>query len=155
MGNARELPALIRLIQALRSEKIRFQIAGMSAAVLQGAPATTLDTDIWIDLPERQYMRVLAIVESIGGSRLAATAVALSDDSMVNFLYRVDGIASFATEFRRAARVQLHGVEVPVLDIESVMKSKRFLGRPKDLAHLPLLEETIRLGRVAKRRRNA
>jgi hypothetical protein len=31
----------------------------MSAAILQGAPATTLDTDLWIDLPERQYVRVL------------------------------------------------------------------------------------------------
>lgn len=30
----------------------------MSAAILQGVPATTLDTDLWIDLPERQYARV-------------------------------------------------------------------------------------------------
>ena len=25
----------------------------MSAAILQGAPATTLDTDLWVELPER------------------------------------------------------------------------------------------------------
>jgi hypothetical protein len=31
----------------------------MSGAILQGVPATTLDTDFWIDLPSRQYMRVL------------------------------------------------------------------------------------------------
>jgi hypothetical protein len=124
----------------------------MSAAILQGAPATTLDTDIWIDLPERQYFRVLAIAESIGASRLAPTAVALPDDSLVNFLYRIDGVASFATELRRARRVQLHGVEVPVLAIESVLKSKQFLRRPKDLAHLPLLEETLRLSSLAKRK---
>ena len=152
VGHARELPALARLIQALRSEKIRFQIAGMSAAVLQGAPATTLDTDIWIDLPERQYNRVLNIAESVGATRLAPTAVALADDSMVNFLYRVDGVASFATELRRATRVELHGVEVRVLAIESVLKSKKLLKRPKDLAHVPLLEETLRLTKLAKRR---
>ena len=30
-----------------------FKVAGMSAAILQGAPATTLDTDLWVELPER------------------------------------------------------------------------------------------------------
>lgn len=152
MGYAREFPALVRLIQALRSEKIRFQIAGMSAAILQGAPATTLDTDIWIDLPERQYLRVLEIAKSIGANALAPTAVALPDDAMVNFLYRVDGIRSFSAELRRAPRVVLHGVEVPVLAIQSVLKSKQFLRRPKDLAHVPLLEETIRLTKVTQRK---
>ena len=155
VGNARELPALLQLVQALRSEKIRFQIAGMSAAILQGAPATTLDTDIWIDLPERQYLRVLEISKRVGATPLAPTAVALADDSMVNFLYRVDGIAAFSTELKKARRVVLHGVEVPALAIESVLKSKRFVGRPKDLAAIPLLEETVRLLRIAggKRRR--
>src|SRR5579859_8308015 len=53
---ARELSPLARLIHTLGEEKIRFQIAGMSAAILQGVPATTLDTDIWVDLPSRQYI---------------------------------------------------------------------------------------------------
>src|ERR1041384_5259531 len=56
---ARELSPLARLIHALREEKIRFQVAGMSAAILQGVPATTLDTDLWVDLHPRQYMRVI------------------------------------------------------------------------------------------------
>jgi hypothetical protein len=153
VGNARELPALIQLVQALRSEKIRFQIAGMSAAILQGAPAATLDTDIWIDLPERQYLRVLEISKRIGATALAPTAVALADDSMVNFLYRVDGIGAFSTELKKARRVVLHGVEVPALALESVLKSKRFVGRPKDLAAVPLLEETLRLLKVVGSKR--
>ena len=59
MADARELSPLARLVHALREEKLRFQIAGMSGAILQGVPATTLDTDLWIDLPSRQYIRVL------------------------------------------------------------------------------------------------
>src|SRR6185369_15363832 len=51
MAAARELSPLARPIHALREEKIRFQIVGMSAAILQGVPATTLDTVMWIDLP--------------------------------------------------------------------------------------------------------
>ncbi len=55
VAHARKLSPLARLIHALRQEGIRFQIAGMSAAVLQGVPATTLDTDIWLDLPARLF----------------------------------------------------------------------------------------------------
>src|SRR5438128_6929721 len=44
---SRELSPLARLEHTSREEKIRFQIVGMSGAILQGVPATTLDTDIW------------------------------------------------------------------------------------------------------------
>jgi hypothetical protein len=30
---------------------------GMSAAIVQGVPGSTIDVDFWMDLPERQYMR--------------------------------------------------------------------------------------------------
>ena len=64
----------------------------MSAAILQGVPVTTLDTDIRIDLPERQYVKVLAVCRSLGGETLARTVVSRRDDTLVNFLYRVDGL---------------------------------------------------------------
>jgi hypothetical protein len=65
----------------------------MTAAILQGVPATTIDTDLWIDLPERQYIRILKICLGLGASVVTNTVVALEDDSLVNFLYRVDGLA--------------------------------------------------------------
>src|SRR5205809_1020261 len=52
----RGIVEIARLMGALRAEKIRFQLIGMSAAVLQGVPVTTIDIDLWIDLPTRQYM---------------------------------------------------------------------------------------------------
>ena len=61
------------LLEALRSEKIRFLIVGMTSAVLQGAPCATVDTDIWIDLPVRQYVRVLAIAKRLGASILSGS----------------------------------------------------------------------------------
>ncbi len=38
----------------LGAEKIRYQLIGMSAAVLQGVPVATIDVDFWLDLPARQ-----------------------------------------------------------------------------------------------------
>lgn len=117
----------------------------MSAAILQGVPATTLDTDFWIDLPPRRYMRVLNLCRRLGATVRANTVVDLADGSMVNFLYAVHGLRSFAREYRAAKRLHWLGTRVAVLPLERIFASKRFVGRPKDLAHLPLLEQTMRL----------
>ena len=58
----------------------------MSAAILQGVPATTLDTDLWIDLPPRQYMRTLNLCRGLGATVRANTVVDLTDGSAINFL---------------------------------------------------------------------
>jgi hypothetical protein len=117
----------------------------MSAAILQGVPATTIDTDIWVELPTRQFVKLTTIVMSLGGIMLAPTVAALSDDTLVNFLPRVDGIGGFDKELKKARRIRWQGMVVPVIPLESLLKSKLAIRRPKDLAHIPLLKQTIRL----------
>lgn len=120
-------------------------IAGMSAGILQGVPVTTFDTDIWIDLPTRQYLRVQQIVKKLGGTPAAPTACYLKDGAIINFLYRVDGLQSFRVELKRCRKLLWNGRRIPVLPLHRLIKSKEVIGRPKDLAHLPVLRETIRL----------
>ena len=43
VADARPVSPIVRLIQSLGEEKIRFQIVGMSAAILQGVIVSTLD----------------------------------------------------------------------------------------------------------------
>lgn len=128
----------------------------MSGAILQGVPATTLDTDLWIDLPPRQYIRILNLCRRLGAEVRANTVVDLSDGSTVNFLYEVHGLRSFGYEYPRAKKLKWLGTRVAVLPLERIYVSKKFVGRPKDLAHLPLLEQTIklrhRLARPVRRR---
>jgi hypothetical protein len=119
----------------------------MSAAILQGVPATTIDTDIWVELPPRQFVRLTQIVMDLGGLMLAPTVAALSDDTLVNFLPRVDGLGTFDKELKSARRIRWQGTTVPVLPLESLLKSKQAIRRPKDLAHIPLLKHTMRLGK--------
>jgi hypothetical protein len=152
VANARDLSPLARLIHALKQEKIRFQVVGMSAAILQGCPATTLDTHLWIDLPPRQYIRVLRLCQRLGAATRANTLVELTDESIINFLYRVDGLLTFAREFRRARRLNWLGMTVAVLPLSRILLSKKAVGRPKDLAHLPLLEQTIQLRKRSRTR---
>ena len=124
----------------------------MSGAILQGVPATTLDTDIWIDLPSRRYMRVLNLCRRMGAQLRANAVVDLSDGSTVNFLYEVHGVRSFRYEYQRAKKVKWLNTEVAVLPLPRIYASKKFVGRPKELAHLPLLEQTMKLQGCLKRR---
>jgi hypothetical protein len=117
----------------------------MSGAILQGVPATTLDTDVWLDLPPRQYMRVLNLCRRLGAQLRANTVVELTDGSLVNFLYEVHGLRSFSQEYRQARFIKWLRTRVAVLPLARIYASKKFVGRPKDLAHLPLLRRTMKL----------
>jgi hypothetical protein len=86
----------------------------MTAAILQGVPATTLDTDIWLELPERRYVKALDIAKKLGAEILARTVVALDDDTLVNFLYRIDGLKTFADEYERAEVLDWLGRQIRV-----------------------------------------
>ena len=119
-------------------------MVGMSAAVVQGVPATTLDTDLWVDLPERQYVRLLNLVVKQGGTPLAPTMYALADGSLVNFIFRMTGLKTFAQEFVHSREVLWNGLKIRVLPLKRIYKSKRDSAREKDLAHLPLLRRVMR-----------
>ena len=136
------------LLAELHAEKIRFLIVGMSAAVIQGAPMATVDTDLWIDLPARQYVRILAIAQRIGASILSGSVLGLRDDHRVDFIYRIDGLSSFGTEWKRAPSLTWAGQEVRVLPLARVIRSKEVSNRPKDLATLPVLRDYLASTRI-------
>jgi len=144
MANPQQHSSLARLILALRAEKIRFLIVGMSAAVLQGAPVVTFDTDIWLDLPARDYMRAANLCLKLGATLRANTVFIFPDDVMVNFLYHVTGLKSFAGEFKQARRINWLGLRrVPVLALQRIYRSKSVIRRPKDIAHMGVLKQLL------------
>ena len=119
----------------------------MSAAIAQGVMANTLDVDLWIDLPSRQYMRVLNIAHRLGATIAAKTVVYLVDGTPVNFVYEVAGLDKFSRERRRAAFARIHGHEVPVLRLERIIKNKQAVGRDKDKLHVLLIRGFLRCKR--------
>jgi hypothetical protein len=150
VADERNISPLARLMGALGAEKIRFQVIGMSAAVLQGVPVATFDVDLWLDLPARQYMRAVNLARSLGAMMIRNTVVELSDGALVNFVYAVTGLRSFATEYAQARKLNFCGLRVPVMRLESIRKSKAAVMRPKDAAHIHSIDETLRLLRRKK-----
>ena len=150
LADERNASALVGLLGALGAEKIRFQLIGMSAAVLQGVPVSTLDVDFWIDLPAREYMRAVNVARALGAKMVRNTIVELSDGTLVNFIYEVTGLKSFAAEFRKARKLNFHGLTIPVMTLESIRKSKMAVMRPKDEAHIYYINEILRLRKKTK-----
>jgi hypothetical protein len=147
LENERDVSPFFRLVGALRAEKIRFQLIGMSAAVLQGVPVVTHDVDLWIDLPPREYMRPMNIALQDGGKMVRNTIVELSDGMLVNFIYEVTGLRKFKTELRKAQNMTFRGCALPVMPLESIRKSKAAIMRDKDPAHIQYIDKTLELRR--------
>ena len=116
----------------------------MTAAILQGVMMNTLDTDIWVDLPTRQYMRLWNMIRQMGGTALSQTLYVLEDGKVVNFLFEVNGLRSFAAEYRHALTFKIENLAVKVLPLERILKSKKTIMRDKDLPHIPRIEEALK-----------
>ncbi len=152
LGSVRTIRPLGRLLAALEAEKVRFILIGMSAAIAQGVMGSTIDVDLWIGLPPRQYMRLLRIAQRVGATVAANTVVYLEDGTPVNFVYEVTGLENFASELRHTLKLFLHGSEVRVLTLERIRKSKAAIGRDKDHLHLAQIDEFLRCRRTLRRR---
>jgi len=122
------------------------------AAIEQGAPLMTVDYDLWFDLPERQYVRLVGLAQRQGGTIRARTVYELSDGTQVNAIFQPDGLRSFATEWRISRWGKLESVRVKILPLQRVIASKRAANRDKDRAILPILERTLRLTKRLKKR---
>lgn len=115
----------------------------MTAAVMQGALTNTMDVDLWVDLPTRQYIRLWNLIRAQGGSALSQTLYVLADGKVVNFLFAVTGLRSFATEFKHSIAGKLDGKSVRLLPLQRILKSKQTVLRDKDLPHIRLIEQVL------------
>ena len=142
---------LERVARALRKARLDAILVGNAAAAIQGAPVSTLDFDFVIrDTPRsaakiRSFALALsasAIVPYEGASRMVRVS---SDEIQVDLLPRLYGVrSSFESLRSRSIAVRVGSETVRVASLDDVLKSKRAAGRPKDLAVLPILEDTLR-----------
>ena len=150
MATPRKPHPVARLLETLETENIRFILIGMAAAIVQGVMETTLDVDVWIDLPARQYMRVQNIARTAGCVVAANTVVFAKDGTPVNFVYAVNGLGTFQKELKNCVQLPFRGKKIPVIKLERILKSKESIRRDKDLAHIIQIRELLRCRRALK-----
>lgn len=143
---------LASVVRALAEAGLEAIIVGATAAVLQGAPTMTHDVDLLIRDTRKNRDKLRRFSERLGGS----TPTAISDLSptlrilglpvSVDILFdELSGGLSFASLRSRAVDVNLGELAAKVASLEDVIASKQATGRPKDLAQLPVLRDTLKI----------
>jgi hypothetical protein len=148
---------LARLLAALADTRLDAIMVGATAAVLQGVPVLSQDVDFLVrDTPgNRQKIAVLARSLGAAGpvpiSELSNAVRLLRLPVQVDFLFdEIAGGLRFATLRSRALTVEVAGRRAKVATLADIIRSKEAAGRPKDLAQLPLMRDTLRV--IDKRR---
>ena len=147
------------ILRLLAEREVEFIVVGMTAGVLEGAPVTTLDVDIVHRRTAENVARLLRALEKLHAvyrhdpRRLAPTAPNLSspghqllatDWGDLDCLGTIDdgkGYDDLLSSTRQMALSE--GLAIHVLSLEALIEIKRRMGRPKDLATIPLLEATL------------
>jgi len=142
------------LLEALDALGVRYLIVGMGAALIEGAPGTTQDLDLWLERIDEDQLREATRRAGglyTSGFGLQPPAVGGEGLDRVDLVLSASGLAPFDQEFSNAREYQLEGVRVRVLPLERVIVSKRAAQRAKDAAQLPMLEAALAARRARAR----
>jgi hypothetical protein len=75
---------------------------------------------------------------------MSQTLYVLEDGKVINFLFEITGLNSFAAEYSRALTLKMEGLKVKVLPLARILKSKKAIMRDKDLVHIPHIERALK-----------
>ena len=134
------------LLQSLGALGVRYLIVGMGAALIEGAPGTTQDLDLWFGSIDAERLHDAARKAGgfyASGFGLQPPAIGGQGLDRIDVVVTASGLESFDTEFTGAHDYELDGVQVKVLPLERVIVSKRAANRHKDSAQIPMLEATL------------
>jgi hypothetical protein len=144
-----------RLLQTLLKRKVRFMVVGLSAATLQGAPVVTQDVDLWFEnLGEPKISRAL---QEIGAAYVPPSInnppmLAGKGAELFDIVIRMDGLGTFADEFKNCLDIPLGRQKLKVLSLERILASKLAANRAKDKLTIPVLRDALAATQSVKRR---
>lgn len=160
-------PDFLALLRGLARYAVDHVVVGGVAAILEGAPISTLDLDIVYRVDEANLQRLQALLTDLetryrdpAGREIRPTVDRLRKNR-INLLETRAGLLDAMQEIGEGwsyddlvARANLRRIgeaEVRVLDLASVIESKEAAGREKDTAMLPVLRQTLEMRRRDRR----
>jgi hypothetical protein len=136
-------PAERGLFTALNARGVRYLVIGLGAAVLQGAPVSTQDIDLWFERPDDNAVKEVAAAAGGFWVPLQPPGVGGAGLERIDTVLTAHGLDPFPVEYARAIEVVVDGVPVRVLPLGRVVASNA-TNRPNDIAALPALEATLK-----------
>ena len=145
-------PFLAMIAEALEAVRLEAVLVGNAAAALRGAPVTTLDFDFMFRKTRRNLDKLKALAQKLGAVVLRPyypasdlyRVVVEETGLQLDFMSSLHGIRSFESLRSRAEPISFGRAHILVASLDDVIKSKKALARPRDLAVLDILEKTAR-----------
>ena len=155
------VPEFIDILKVLSHHEVEFILVGGLAAVVQGAPVLTFDLDIVFLKDAENLPRLLAALQEIdaryvdpAGRHIVPDAEKLASFRMhqlVTSLGSLDAMEKIGAGMSYTDLVgntqisEVAGVNVRVLDLETIILSKEQANREKDRATLHVLRRTLQM----------
>jgi hypothetical protein len=145
------------VIALLVRHDVEFIVVGMTAGVMQGAPAVTFDLDLLYARTETNISHLLDALRELEAVfradprklppneshlRSPGHKLLMTNLGVVDLLGSLDE-RSFEEVLGKTIVIEVEDMEVRVLDLEELIAVKAKAGREKDLAVLPLLRATL------------
>lgn len=157
-----------KILRTLAAHEVEYVVIGSMAAILQGVPVPrTLDLDVAAARTRSNLRSLARALKELGAVLRVGVAdepvpatlderflanvyilTTLTTSGPFDVLFDVPGAGSFEDLRARAVRLHRFDLDVPVASLEDIVASKRAVGREKDAAHLAVLLEFMRRGKV-------
>jgi hypothetical protein len=151
---------LARMLETLKKQQVDFIVVGNVSAALQGAPVTTFDLDIVHSRAEANIERLLAALVDMDAhyreqqsrkivprrSNLAGPGhqLLVTRYGPLDVLGVIEGDRDYDALLSSTNSITLKdGSEISVLNLETLIMLKETAPRPKDVAVLPVLKQTL------------
>lgn len=153
-------PRYLELLRALARGNVDYIVVGGVAAILEGAPITTLDLDILYDRRPENLEHLLAVLRSVDAhyrdpagrdirpdvERLATLRLSLLLTEMgpLDVLPEIGDGWTYDDLLADTTVREVGELQVRVLSLAKLIEAKELANRDKDRAMLPVLRRTLR-----------
>ncbi len=136
-------------IASLNENSVRYLIVGGYAVGFHGYPRYTKDLDVWIEISDENAENVVNALNQFGFGAIGFKARDfLKPDEFTQLGYppnRIDLITScegvdFSSCYTNKMQIKIDGLKIDFIDYENLLKNKKSVGRPQDLADVSNLK---------------
>jgi hypothetical protein len=153
---------LLQLLKRLSDHQVEYVLIGGMAAIFHGSPLMTQDVDVCAPMTDENLRRIHAAMHGLDARfRMRPDRMPLWDDparlhgfknlnllttlGVIDILGEVSGVGTFDDVRDKIVGVDVGGFRCPVLDLDTLIRSKKAAGRPKDqvgVRHLEAIKKT-------------
>lgn len=142
-------PDFVAMLAALSDAGAEFLVVGAHAVAVHARPRATGDLDLWVRPTPENAARVWDALVAFGAPLHELHPEDLTSDDLVfqiglapnriDLLTDIGGVG-FEDVWPRRVTVSIEGLTVPVIGREDLIRAKKAVGRPRDLADVAELE---------------